>query len=115
MDENGVSEHPKDESVSYLIRHNVKPDRISDFEAWLTGIEADMKRYRGYQGTTFLRPAAGSGEYVIVSRFATYADLRRWESSPERADWIAKLPPMLSGRSRRFPPPTGVPVTAHSR
>ncbi len=99
VDQNGISEHPKDESVSYLIRHNVKPDRTLDFEAWLTGIEADMKRYRGYQGTTFLRPAAGSGEYVIVSRFATYPDLRRWEGSPERADWIAKLPPLLSGQS----------------
>ena len=54
VDQDGISEHPKDESVSYLIRHNVKPDRIRDFEAWLTGIEADMKRYRGYQGTPYV-------------------------------------------------------------
>ena len=94
-----ISEHPETESVSYLIRHNVDPDRIPDFEVWLQGIESDMRLYLGYQGATFLRPAAGSSEYVIVVRFATYQDLRRWEASPERADWVAKLPPMLSGMS----------------
>ncbi len=99
MDQDRISEHPKDESVSYLIRHNVKPDRIPDFETWLSGIEADMEPYHGYQGTTFLRPGSGSSEYVIVARFATYEDLRRWEGSPERADWLAKLPPMLLGKS----------------
>jgi hypothetical protein len=99
VDQDRISEHPQDESVSYLIRHNVNPDRVPEFEAWLNGIESDMRPYRGYQGTTFLRPAAGSSEYVIVVRFASYQDLRRWEGSPERADWLAKLPPMLSGKS----------------
>ena len=89
----------RDESVSYVIRHNVQPDRRKEFEAWLSGIQADMQRFHGHQGTTFLKPGAGHSEYVIVVRFASYEDLRRWETSTERADWLAKLPPLLSGES----------------
>lgn len=89
----------RDQSVTYVIRHNVQPERREDFEAWLSGIAADMERFRGHEATTFLQPGAGSSEYVIIVRFATYEDLRRWETSPERADWIAKLPPLLSGDS----------------
>ena len=94
-----LSEHPKNDSVSYLIRHNVRRESIEDFEVWLRGIETDMKMYHGYQGTTFLRPAPGSSEYVIVVRFASYQDLRRWEASPERADWTSRLPAMLADKS----------------
>jgi uncharacterized protein len=92
-------EHPKDESVTYLINHNVQPDRRQDFENWLGGITADVERFHGHQGTTVLRPESSSSEYVIVVRFATYGDLRRWERSPERADWLVKLSALVSGES----------------
>lgn len=92
-------EHPKDESVTYVINHNVHPHRREDFEEWMSGIAADVERFHGHQGTTVLRPDSGSTEYVIVVRFATYGDLRRWERSPERADWLVKLSPLVSDES----------------
>lgn len=100
MDQSMSHEPPKDESVTWVVTHNVEQGRRQDFEEWLKGIAADMERFQGHQGTTFMRPGGvDSDEYVIVVRFATYLDLRRWEASPERADWLAKLPSMLSGKS----------------
>ena len=34
-------------------------------------------------------------EYVVVVRFSTYSDLRRWEHSPQFAEWQRRLEPLL--------------------
>jgi antibiotic biosynthesis monooxygenase (ABM) superfamily enzyme len=87
-----------DGSVTWIVTHRVRPERRSDLEAWLHGIQGDLERHPGHLGTTFLRPRGpAGGEYVVIVRFAAYDDLRRWEDSPERAAWVAKLPPLLAG------------------
>ena len=88
------------ESVTTIIRAHIKPDKEQDYEQWLHGINADATQFAGFQGATILRPDDKSHqhpEYVVVVRFATYSDLRRWEHSTQFAEWQRRLEPLLIG------------------
>jgi len=48
---------------------------------------------------TILRPGDHPHlEYVVVVRFATYEDLRRWEQSTQRAEWLRRSQPLTVDR-----------------
>ncbi len=89
-----------DGSVTWVITHQVRPGRQDDFEEWIGGIGDEAARFPGQEGMTVLRPSGESGtEYVLVVRFASYDDLRRWEESAERAEWLIRLEPLLAEES----------------
>ena len=89
-----------DGSVTWVITHRVRPGRQDDFEEWIGGIVDEVARFPGQEGVTVLRPGGESGtEYVLVVRFAAYDDLRRWEESAERAEWLTRLEPLLAAES----------------
>ncbi len=91
---------PDDGSVTWVITHQVRPDRRDDFEDWLAGITDEVARFPGREGVTVLRPGGESStEYVMIVRFASYDDLRRWEESAERAEWLTRLDPLLAATS----------------
>ena len=86
------------ESVTTVVRAHIKPDKEQEYEQWLHGINEDCAQFAGFQGATILRPNDKSHrhpEYVVVVRFATYGDLRRWEHSPQFAEWRRRLEPLL--------------------
>ena len=88
------------ESVTTVIRAHIKPDKEQEYEQWLHGISEDATQFAGFQGATILRPDEKSHqhpEYVVVVRFATYSDLRRWEHSTQFAEWQRRLEPLLVG------------------
>ena len=71
-------------SVTTVVRAHIKPGKEEEYEQWLHGINEECSRFGGFQGATVFRPDDESHphpEYVIVVRFATYSDLRRWEAS----------------------------------
>ena len=78
-----VSENEQNlESVTTIIIAHIKPDKAREYEQWLRGINEDATQFAGFQGATILRPNDKSHqypEYVVVVKFATYSDLRRWE------------------------------------
>ena len=77
-----------EESVTTVVRAHIKPDKEQEYEQWLHGINEDVTQFAGFQGATVLRPDDKSHkhpEFVIVVRFATYSDLRRWEHSTQFA------------------------------
>ncbi len=89
-----------DSSVTWVISHQVRPDRQGDFEEWLKGIIEDSAQFRGQEGATILRPGEGPHpEYVVVVRFATYDDLRRWQQSTQHAHWMRLVEPMVLERA----------------
>ncbi len=91
---------PDDGSVTWVITHQVSPDRRGDFEDWIAGITDEVGRFRGREGVTVLRPGGESStEYVVIVRFASYDDLRRWEESAERAELLTRLDPLLVAAS----------------
>ena len=89
-----------DSSVTWLVQHHVRPDRQRDFEEWLKSIAEESARFRGHEGMTIVRPGESGPhpEYVVVVRFATFDDLRRWEQSTQRAHWMGLLEPMILER-----------------
>lgn len=89
-----------DSSVTWVITHYVRPGSEQQFEDWLRGITEESARFRGHQGVTILRPGDDHPhlEYVVVVRFATYQDLRRWEQSTQRAEWLRRSQPLTVDR-----------------
>jgi len=91
---------PAGESVTTVVRAHIKPDKEQEYEQWLHGINEEVTQFAGFLGATILRPADKSHqhpEYVVVVRFATYSDLRRWEHSTQFAEWQQRLKPLLVG------------------
>lgn len=91
---------PNEASVTWVVDHRVKTNLIPRFEKWLAGVKSEVSRFPGWQGVTILRPSNSTGPtavYVLVVRFASYADLKRWETSAERMGWLRELEPLVVG------------------
>jgi hypothetical protein len=91
---------PDEASVTWVVDHRVRTNLIPHFETWLAGVKAEVSRFPGWQGVTILRPSRRDGPtavYVLVVRFASYADLKRWEDSTERMRWLRELQPLVVG------------------
>ena len=89
---------PSGEFITTVVRAHIKPDKEEEYEEWLSGINEACAQFAGFQGATMLRPSDKTHrhpEYVVVVRFATYDDLRRWEHSTEFAEWQKRLEPLL--------------------
>ena len=91
---------PNSESVTTVVRAHILPHKEQEYEQWLHGISEEATQFAGFLGATILRPDDKSHqhpEYVVVVRFATYSDLRRWEHSTQFAEWQRRLEPLLVG------------------
>ena len=88
----------KPEPVTAIFARIVKSDRIQDFEAWLKGINEVVRQFDGYLGTDVIRPGGHARpEYVTILRFENYDDIKQWQESPDRAEWIEKSNDMTVG------------------
>src|ERR687891_713425 len=79
--------------VTVIVRRIPKKDRIKEFEEWVSGISKEMSRQEGNMGTEIIRPIdnkESKPEYVIIFRFNNYDNLRKWENSAIRNEWLRK-------------------------
>ena len=89
-----------DEPVTVSVLRKVVPGREQDYEKWVSGISSVAAGFPGHQGVNVLRPSpATDNKYVVIYRFASYADSRKWEESSERESWIAKLEGLVEGEA----------------
>jgi antibiotic biosynthesis monooxygenase (ABM) superfamily enzyme len=87
--------------VSVVVTSSVKMGREKDFEAWLKGTIEALTQYPGYQGANIVRPDAHSShEYVFIARWDSYKNALAWEKSPERAQRLASLGPLIEGETK---------------
>jgi antibiotic biosynthesis monooxygenase (ABM) superfamily enzyme len=85
-----------DPPATAVASRRVKPGREREFEEWVSGIRAAVKKFPGYLGSEVLRPSGSEdGEYVIVFRFDHASNLHVWEDSEERHRWLDKSRPLL--------------------
>ena len=70
----------------------IRLDQEAAFEAWLREVAAALAENPGYLDATILRPppASLSRDFVTILRFASFADLRAWETSSRRAELLAQ-------------------------
>ncbi len=79
--------------VTVVVTRRARPGREAELEQWLRGVIGVTSEFPGYQGSTVLRPREGTREHVLVFRFATFDDLRGWQTSAARTEWLARAEP----------------------
>jgi antibiotic biosynthesis monooxygenase (ABM) superfamily enzyme len=83
------------DQVSFIIKHQVKPGKHEEYEAWLHRIIPIAARQRGHMGAQVAKPASGGDTYQISVRFATREDAERWARSDERRQLAAELDDLI--------------------
>ena len=67
--------------VKIVLERRVRPGAKESFERWVEELLALANQSGSLEGSSVL--TAGGGEYFILLRFASQADLDRWQSLPE--------------------------------
>ena len=78
--------------ASSVIVQRVAPKCAEMFLKWQRGITAVSATFPHYQSTEIYPPQGQQDEWVVIMHFDDQQSLKHWLASPERADWIAKLP-----------------------
>jgi uncharacterized protein len=87
--------------VTVVVSRSVKPGREQEFEAWLAGTITALTQYPGYQGANIVRPDAHTNhEYVFIARWDCDENALAWEKSPQRAQRLASLDPLIEGETK---------------
>jgi len=76
------------EPVTVTVARRVAPGRGREFESWVDGILQAAQAFPGFLGGGVLRPGRLGEDWHIVYRFASAAQLAKWESSPDRETWL---------------------------
>jgi antibiotic biosynthesis monooxygenase (ABM) superfamily enzyme len=86
-------------TVSILTQTSVQPERAEDFARWQGETSTVIARLPGFieQRLTPPKPPL-QVDWVILQRFQTLADAKRWLASPERQLRLEGAAPMLVGR-----------------
>jgi len=83
------------EIVTSIIVHEVEPDAVAQYEAWLADIRVACSRFPGYLSTDVIRPVGMSREYATIIRFDGFSSLNAWMQSDVRRQLIEKMRPSL--------------------
>jgi len=84
--------------VTVIISRRVKPGRFREFEEWISGISRVTAQFKGYYGVNIIPPSdPGNTEYVVIFRFDNYKNLKRWEDSPIRSEWLERSVDLTEG------------------
>jgi antibiotic biosynthesis monooxygenase (ABM) superfamily enzyme len=70
---------PAAEPVTVTVARRVAPGREADFASWCEAVTAAASTYPGHLGAGVLRPSRLGEPWHLVFRFASDADLRRWD------------------------------------
>lgn len=109
--------------MTLVVRRRVRGGQQGAFETLLGAVTQVLSGWPGHLGTGVIRPVPGQREYVLVVRFADASHAAAWETSPERAGWLAAVTPLLDGEAEMhhqpglefwFTPP-GSPVLSQPR
>jgi len=91
---NSTTVDPQD-IVTSIIVHDVEPDAVRQYNAWLADIRAACASFPGYLSTDVIRPVGASREYATILRFADFKSLSAWMESDVRRRHIERMQPSL--------------------
>ncbi|KAB7623325.1 antibiotic biosynthesis monooxygenase [Alkalilimnicola sp. S0819] len=94
--------HAGDEGpITVAVSRKVRPGREAEYEDWVKGVTDAALEFPGHLGVNVLRPGPSTdNEYVIIYRFDSYAHARAWDESAERAEFTARLEPLVEGDTK---------------
>jgi antibiotic biosynthesis monooxygenase (ABM) superfamily enzyme len=95
---NNKQNNQQDGPVTVSIARKVKIGFEKKYELWEKAVIKEVANFPGYIGTNFLRPnSATENKYIIIYRFDSYLNARKWEDSLERKKWLSDVEPFLDG------------------
>ena len=80
-----------------LVHSKAKEGCAQAYEALILGMFESMKHFPGFLGAELLPPTELNDKYQVITKFASEADLERWDISPERKLWHQRLKPLFDG------------------
>ena len=84
-------ENRADPPVTVVIKRRVKPGCKKAFEKFISGITASAMTFEGHLGTNVFRPSSPEdNEYRIIFKFDRASNLKIWEESECRRQWLAR-------------------------
>jgi antibiotic biosynthesis monooxygenase (ABM) superfamily enzyme len=87
-------------TVSIVTQTCVRPERAEDFARWQGETSTMIARFPGFIEQRLMPPKPPlQQDWVILQRFDTVADAKRWLASPERQQRLEGAGPMLLGRT----------------
>ncbi|MCX6461638.1 MAG: hypothetical protein NTZ03_15190 [Actinobacteria bacterium] len=88
----------KETNATVVTNTCVAPEHESDFAAWQAEMNQLIQRFDGFESWQVIPPfPPAQVDWVIVQRFTTADEARAWLESPERADMVKRIQPVLVG------------------
>jgi antibiotic biosynthesis monooxygenase (ABM) superfamily enzyme len=85
-------------TVTVVVSRHPATGKDKELTTWAHGISEAAAKFEGHLGAQIYAPAPPDREDLVIAfSFATAAHLSAWESSPERAEWLAKSRPLSTG------------------
>jgi antibiotic biosynthesis monooxygenase (ABM) superfamily enzyme len=78
--------------VSSVIVQRIPPEAAEAFLEWQREITDAAARFPGYQTTEIYPPSSPQEAWVVVIHFDELQTLKAWLDSPQRDEWVAKIP-----------------------
>lgn len=75
-------------SSSYVIEHDVAPQKQDEFRAWQHNITQAASQYAGYQGTDVCPPVKAGDKWYIMVHFDSPEHLNHWLDSDVRQSFV---------------------------
>lgn len=86
-----------DTAVTVVVSRRIKQGSEAEFEQLSMAMSNSARDFTGYLGSTLLRPATlDDPEYRIVFKFATQADLAKWQESSIRLQHLESFEGLLA-------------------
>ena len=80
-----------DPPVTVVITRRIKPGCEAAFEKFISGITATAMTFEGHLGTNVFRPSSPEhNNYKIIFKFDRASNLRIWQESESRRQWLAR-------------------------
>jgi len=93
-----------DPPVTVVISRKVQPECKVAFEEFISGITAAAATFEGHLGVNISHPSTPEDEYKIVFKFDRASNLRIWQKSETRSQWLARAESLclVSSRPPRY-------------
>lgn len=83
--------------VVRVAHRRAREGSVDAYEAVLRGMFSAARRFPGFLGAELTPPLKPGDEHRVTMKFATEADLERWDASDERVRWHEAMAPLTEG------------------
>lgn len=83
--------------ATVVVSQRVRPGRVEEFRHWQDEMNRVVASFGGFLGTEILPPTDPGCEWTALYRFRSKAQLKRWLSSPDRAEMLDRGEALFEG------------------